>query len=123
LFFVPSTSGGQPEYFLRSTLLDIFGREKTGEVLANNLIGSISLYSFGTGIPTEDLALWVHHEDGIVLDSIEEHPISFFALSKGILRELAFALRLCEMRFRRLAGTDVADRRCHQYSFGAFQRT
>ena len=50
--------------------------------MTDNLIGCVTFDSFGAGIPTKNPALRVHHENGIVLDSIEEHPISFFAFSE-----------------------------------------
>ena len=52
--------------------------------MTDNLIGCVAFDSFGAGIPTEDAALGVHHENGIVLDPVEEHPISFFAFSERL---------------------------------------
>jgi len=52
--------------------------------MTDNLIGCVTLDSFGAGIPTENPALGVHHVNGIVLDPIEEHPISFFAFSERL---------------------------------------
>jgi len=49
-----------------------------------NLIGCVTFDSFGASVPTENTALRVHHKDGVVLDSIEEHPISFFAFSERL---------------------------------------
>src|SRR6202035_4003683 len=81
---VPSPGSGSSEYLLRPSPLDIFRREEAGKVPADNLIGCVTFDSFGAGIPTENPALRVHHENGIVLDSIEEHPISFFAFSERL---------------------------------------
>jgi hypothetical protein len=81
LFLVPTAGGGDPEYLLRPAPLDIFRRKETGKVVNDNLIGSVTFDSFGTGIPTDNPALRVHHEDGVVFDSVEEHPILFLAFS------------------------------------------
>ena len=85
-------------------------------------IGFVTFDSFGAGIPTDNLALRVHHEDRVVLDSVKEHPIIFFAFPERLLRKPASALHLRQMLFRRLVHADVADRCRHQNSFGAFQR-
>ena len=52
--------------------------------MTDNLIGRVTLNSFGAGIPTENSALRVHHKNGVVLNSIEKHPISFFAFSQRL---------------------------------------
>jgi hypothetical protein len=44
----------------------------------------VTFDSFSSGIPTENPALGVHHKNGIGLDSIEEHLISFFAFSERL---------------------------------------
>src|ERR1700728_102098 len=68
------------------------------------------------------LPLRIHHKKVIALDSIEEHPISFFALSERVIPQPTSFLHLRQMLFRLLAPADVADRRRHQNFFGAFQR-
>src|ERR1700687_2435943 len=84
LFFVPSAGSGSSEYLLRPSPLDVFRRIEAGKVMTDNLIGCVTFDSFGPGIPTENPALGVHHKNGIVLDSIEEHLISFLAFSERL---------------------------------------
>ena len=135
-----TTAGGsQAKYFLRTAPFDLLRREEAGKVVADNLIGSVTFDSFGTGIPTENLTLRVHHEDGVVMDSIEEQSVSFFALAKGVLREPTAFLHLRQMCFcqflklspaagqsffRGFLGplplSDFADARGNQDFFGAY---
>jgi hypothetical protein len=87
LVFVPAACGSYSEYLLRPAPRDIFRRKEAGKVVTNNLVGCVTFDPFGTGIPTDNLAPRVHHEDGVVMDSIEEQPISFFAFSEFVLQK------------------------------------
>ena len=80
--------------------------------MTDNFVRFVALDAFGTGIPTDYLALRIHHKDRVVLDSVEEHPISFFTLSERLFRKSASTLRLRQMRFRILPNADVADHPC-----------
>ena len=79
--------GGHPEYFLRPAPPHIFRRKEAGEIPTDDLVGSITLDSFGAGIPTDNAPPRVHHEDRVVLDSVEEHPITLLAFSERVPRE------------------------------------
>ena len=57
--------------------------------MTDNLFGCVTSDSFGTGIPTDDLPPRVQHEDGVVLDSVEEHAIFFLAIPECCLRKSA----------------------------------
>ena len=48
--------------------------------MADNFFGCVTFDSFGTGIPTDNLALGVQHKDRVIMNSIDEHPIFFFAV-------------------------------------------
>src|ERR1035437_5069848 len=76
---MPAADRGQSECLLRLTPFDIFRRKKAGKVVADDLVGSVTFDSFSTGFPTDNLAPRIHHEDRVVLDSVEEHLISCFA--------------------------------------------
>jgi hypothetical protein len=80
LFFVPSTGSGESEYLFRPSTLDVFRRKEAGKVMADYLIGCVPFDSFGAVIPTENPAPCVHQKNGVVLNSIEEHPKLFFAV-------------------------------------------
>jgi hypothetical protein len=66
--------------------------------------------------------LRIHPKDGVVLDSIEEHPISFFAFPERALRKPTSALHLRKIQFRSLARAYIADHCRYQDSIDAFQR-
>src|ERR1700730_14550487 len=85
---MPPACGSHPEYFVRPAPLDIFRRKEAREVMTNNLFASVTFDSFGASIPANNHSLWVQHEDRIVLDLVEEHPIFFFALPKSFLRRV-----------------------------------
>src|SRR5580658_3382792 len=88
---MPAIFGSQSEHLFRPAPLDIRRREKAGEVAPNNLICFVTLNSFGAGIPTDNLAPRVHHENGVVPDTVEEQLISFFAFPER-LDHLAFGI-------------------------------
>ena len=82
LFFVSTDCGSYPEDLLRPALLDVSRGKEAGKVAANNLLGAVTLDSFSAGTSGDDLALRIQHEDRVVLDTVEEHAIFFFALSQ-----------------------------------------
>src|ERR1700710_1509029 len=100
--------GGNSEYLFRPASLDFFRREEAGKVVTDNLIRAVTFGLFGTDIPTYHLAHRVHHKDGVVLDSVEKHPISVFALSQGVLYILTSAFELYQTLFRILELADIA---------------
>src|ERR1700726_2060529 len=82
---MPTACGSHPEYFLRPAPLDIFRRKEAREVKTDDLFAPVTFNSFGTGIPTNHRSPWVQHENRVVLDLVEEHPIFFFAVPEGLL--------------------------------------
>src|SRR3984893_12259275 len=84
---MPPACGSHPKYLLRSAPLDIFGRKEAREVTTDNLFASVTFDSFGAGIPADNHSLWVQHENRVVLDFVEEHPIFFFAVPERFLRQ------------------------------------
>src|SRR5580658_3915599 len=86
---MPAVCRGQSEYLLRPAPPDIFPKRETGKAAADDLVGRVTLDSFGTGIPADDPALWVEHEDCKVSDSVEKHPVFFVAVSVRLLRKPA----------------------------------
>jgi len=88
---VTAGCGSQPEYFLRPAPLDVLLRKKTGKVTTDNLFGFVSLDSFGTGIPTENLAMRIDHEDSVILDSVKELPIFFFTVPERVFCRVSCA--------------------------------
>src|ERR1700722_4478882 len=119
---MPAAGGSDAEDLLRPALLDICWREKAREIAADNLISAVALDSLGTGIPTEDLAPRIHAEDGVILDSVEEHPVSFFAFPERVFPKPAPFFHPSQMLLGILAHANIADRRCYQDSFGTFER-
>src|ERR1700722_18861196 len=92
---MPAVRGSHPEYFLRPALLDIFRRKEAREIMTNNLFASVTFDSFGASVPTNNQPLWIQHEDRIVLEFVEEHPIFFFAIPKRFLRRVG---SICSLR-------------------------
>ena len=88
---MPAACGGDAQHFLRLALLDIFRREEARKIATYNLFGFIAFDSFGTGIPTEDLALRVHHKYRVVLYAVEKHLVFFFA---GLQRDICAPIAL-----------------------------
>jgi hypothetical protein len=76
--------------------------------MPDNLVGTVTLNSFSSGIPTKDPALGVHHEDGVVWNSVKKQAVSFFAFLKGVFSEPATFLHLREMCFGQLLELSLA---------------
>ena len=85
VFFQPAAGSGQPEYLLRPAPRDIVRRIKTGKISADDLVGAVTLDLFGPGVPSDNLALRVHHDDRMVPHFVEEHPISLLAVLQRLL--------------------------------------
>src|ERR1700676_5020389 len=99
---MPPTCGSHPEYLLPPAPLDIFRRKEARKVMADNLFASVTFDSFGAGIPTNNHSLRVQHEDRVVLDFVEEHPIFFFALAERFLCQVG-GLGTLRRNFRKFA--------------------
>ncbi len=84
-FLVAAVGGSQTKHFFRPAPADVFGHKEAREVLADYLLRGVSLDMRGTGAPTDHGAARIEHEDGIVLHSVEEHAVFFFALLQGFL--------------------------------------
>src|SRR5260221_14380261 len=82
---MPPACGSHPEYFLRPAALDIFRRKEAGIVLADDLFGFVPFNSLSAGVPTGNRSTPVQQVDRIVMHSIEEHLIFFFAVAKRLL--------------------------------------
>ena len=85
IFFVAAVCGSQAEHLFRSAPPDIFLKKEAGKVVADDLFGGIPLNMLRAGAPTDDLASRVQHEDRVVMDSVQEHPVLFFALLEQFL--------------------------------------
>ena len=82
-------------------------RDDVLDLLPEQLVAAVAELLLGLNIQQDDLAALVHHH----------HRVG------GRLQQPAIpAFHLRQMLFRGLAHADVADRRRHQDSFGAFQR-
>ena len=84
LFFVPAAGSGDGEHLLRAAALDVFRGKETGKVAPDNLFRAVALDALRPGIPAHNLALRVQHENGVVLDSVEQHPVLFFAVPQRL---------------------------------------
>ena len=66
-------------------------RIEAREVLADDLVGPVALEPLGPGVPGEDVASRVEHEDRVVPDALDEEPKALLALPqffcRGRLRE------------------------------------
>ena len=49
---------------------------------ADDLFGGVALDPFRVGAPTGDLSLRVQHEDGVVLNAVQQHPLFLLAFHK-----------------------------------------
>ena len=72
-----STSCGRPR-------LDVFRGKETGKIAPDNLFHTVALDALRPGIPTHNPALRVEHENGVVLNSVEQHPVLFFAVPQRL---------------------------------------
>jgi hypothetical protein len=85
---MPAVRGSDSQYFLRPASLDVIVREETGEMFADDLLGTVPFDSLGAGIPSNDMPLQVQHQDGIVVNFVEERSILVLVVP---LRRLRYA--------------------------------
>jgi hypothetical protein len=51
---------------------------------SENFLLGIALEALGTGIPTDDVAPWIQHVNGIIGNGINEQPVSFIVTGQAI---------------------------------------
>ena len=85
VFFQPTAGSGQPKYLLRPASRDILRRIETGKISTDDLVGAVTLDLLSPGVPSDNLALRVHHDDRVIPHFVEEHPISLLAVLKRLL--------------------------------------
>ncbi len=68
--------------FLRPAQLDVFFREKYGEILADDFLCLVALDALAAGIPGDHPALGVQHQDGVVLNFIEQGAVLDLAVAQ-----------------------------------------
>src|SRR6185295_19396403 len=61
------------------------GRIELAEVLADDLRGAVALDPLGAGVPGENVAVGIEHENGVVLDALHQKAKALIALSKRLL--------------------------------------
>src|SRR5687767_1112591 len=90
--FVFETSFGRRnlKLFSRLALGKVLRREEYRKVLADNLVGRISFNTLGARIPGGHTAVWVEHEDRVVLDTFDHQSQAFLTLAKCLFGLLAF---------------------------------
>ena len=81
---MPAVGGGDGEHLLRAAALDVFRGKETGKVAPDNLFRTVALDALRPGIPAHNPALRVQHKDGVVLDSVEQHPVLFLAVPQRL---------------------------------------
>ena len=84
-----ATGGGLPQDLLRPALLDVVRRKETRKILTGDLLIGETRHPLRTGIPTANLAQRTQHEDGVVLDPLNERPIFALAFLQRPFRNLA----------------------------------
>ena len=57
-------------------------------MLANDLIGRVTLDSFGALIPGSDLPVSVEKEDSVIFDAVDEQAEDLITLLEAVLRVL-----------------------------------
>src|SRR5687767_8608246 len=97
---MPTVCSSQPQYLFGLALRDILRSKEAREIAADDLIGRVAFDLFSAGIPTDYPALRIHHEDRMILHSIEDHPISLFTFSERFLHEPPSAFDLGQVLSR-----------------------
>ncbi len=62
--------------------LERLGRIEAREVAADDLVGAIALEAFRAGVPGEDVAVGIEHEDRVVEHALHEQAKAFLALAQ-----------------------------------------
>src|SRR5580698_2228493 len=89
MLFMPAVRGRNSQYFLRPPAPDVIVREEAGEMLADDLLGLIPFDSLGAGIPSDDMPRQVQHQDGVIVNFVEERSILVLAIPLRRLRQPA----------------------------------
>src|SRR5690349_19158519 len=63
---------------------DRFGRVEDREVLADDVVGGISLDALRAGVPGRDAAVGIEQEDGVVLHALDQHAEALFARAQAL---------------------------------------
>ena len=58
------------------------GRIEDTEVLADDLVGGVALAALCPAVPADDVPARIEHEDGVVLDRLDEQPEAFLAAAE-----------------------------------------
>ncbi len=64
----------------------VLGGPKAREVLAQDLLGFEAFDPFGAAVPGGHVPLRIQHEDGVVLDGVDQQAKAFFAAPKLLVR-------------------------------------
>src|SRR5579863_5852153 len=67
------------EFVVRQSACQILRRVKARKVLADDLVGFVSLETLGAGVPGEDESVRIQHENRIVSDGFDEEPETLLA--------------------------------------------
>ena len=68
------------EFVLGQSACERFGGVEARKVLADDLVGSVSLEALGAGVPGENVAVGIQHENRIVPHALDEQPEALLAL-------------------------------------------
>ncbi|HET8584985.1 MAG TPA: hypothetical protein VFM89_04535, partial [Casimicrobiaceae bacterium] len=60
-------------------------RVEDREMLADDLVRRITADALRAGVPRDDAAVGIEHEDRVVDDAVDEQPESFFAFCQRLL--------------------------------------
>ncbi len=80
----PPLGGGGFHLDLVNPGLAVLGREDDGDLTPEDLVLGVTQDAFGSVIPTGDPSLHIGHEDGEVLDSIDQQAEAFLAFPEGV---------------------------------------
>src|SRR5207247_5578688 len=72
LVFEPPRLRGATQRVFRPLLRNRFGRIKSREVFTDDLLGAIAFDISSAGIPADDIAFGIKHENGVVLDRLDQ---------------------------------------------------
>jgi hypothetical protein len=68
----------------------VFDREEKREMRSPRTSSArYPKYSFGSGVPGEDAAVWIQEQNGVVLQAIDEHAVTVLAGFQGCLNAAA----------------------------------
>src|SRR5438067_2380374 len=69
-------------------------------MLPDNFLWLVSKNSLRSGVPTYHATLWIDHENGIILDAIDEETKAFFTLPECLLGPTPFLAHRCLAQLR-----------------------